>query len=92
MNYNYYYFFGFCIFFGLIFVIKGVPGGVRPVRGVFRGVLGHVSSALSAVPGVFRACSWFYRHPIVAWTPDPGIFITKTLFFDHASFKNRISI
>ena len=45
-------FLGF-VFFRLIFVIKGFPGEVCPVRGVFRGVLGHVGSDLRG----FRGCS-----------------------------------
>ena len=45
-------FFGF-VFFCLVFVVKGVPGGVGPVRGMSRGVLGHVGSGLRG----FRGCS-----------------------------------
>ena len=70
----FYVFFQLCIFFGLIFVIKGVPGGSVPSGGV------------PGCPGTCRLRPEGDRHPIVAWTPDPGIFITKTLFFDHASF------
>ena len=67
------FFFWFCNFFGLIFVIKGVPRGVRPVGG-------------GGVPGVFRACSRFYRRPIVAWTPDPYI-DRSTSYPDIVSYK-----
>ena len=45
----------------LTFVIKGVPGrfSLSGGGGVFRGIPG----CPEGVPGVFRACSGFYRHP-----------------------------
>ena len=57
--------FWFCNFFGLIFVIKNVPG-IHSVKCCLRGVWGcpgGVPDVFWGCCGVFRACSWFYRHP-----------------------------
>ena len=82
------FFFWFCNFFGLIFVIKGVPRGVRPDGGGggVPGCPGICRLQPEGVPGVFRACSRFYRHPILAWTPDPYI-DRSTGYPDIVSYK-----
>ena len=85
--------FWFCKFFGLIFVSKGVPRGLQPIRGT-PGCLEDVPRMLRGVPGVSRGVPGLFQ---VLKTPSLldilCTYFKKCLFFFcNVLFLNNIEL